>query len=236
MPRLLPLLLALSAPLPAAAELPLPSYEKQLGLRAWHRVNQHLERGVRLRAEASPQRDPERLAELEREADASLRKAIAEAEAFRKTVTDTSGIAYLEGLAWRLLDEPDKAQAAWRRSIELDPQGATDAWHDLGELLITRQEWAEADACFAQVTEHLDTGPHAWRGPLRQAEVAAWQGDAQAMEKHLHQALRRGFRMDTIRGEPQWQTFYADPRLHDTVEKMVLVYGDRSLLPALGGP
>lgn len=231
--RLLPLLLGLLLSPAASAELPLPDYGQALGIRAWHRVNGHLERGVRLRTEAAPHRDPARVAELEREADAAFHTALDEIHAFRTTVRDTSGLAYLEGLAWRLLHDPAKAEAAFRHSIELDPDGAVDAWHDLGELLMTREAWPEADRCFAEVTEHLDTGPHAWRGPLRQSEVAAWQGDAEGMERHLQEALRRGFRMDYIRGEPQWRQFYADPRTRGVVEKMVTVYGDQSLLDAL---
>ena len=237
MRALLPLLCLLAVPTVAQAEIPLPSYEARLGTRAWHAVDRHFERGVSLRADAAARRDPALRRELEAEADAAFRKAIEEATAYRQTVRDTSGLAYLEGLSWRMLDEPTKAEAAYRRSIELDPEGATDAWHDLGELLMTQEEWAEADAAFAHVTAQITDGPHAWQGPLRQAEVAAWQGDAAGLEKHLHEALRRGFKMDTIRGQPQWSSFYGDPRLHDTVEKMVRVYGDPSLLPALGpGP
>ena len=235
--RTLSLLAALLlAPSLASAEVPLPSYEKRLGIAAWYRVNEHIDRGRRLQSQQSPQLSPENQAELKREAEAAFRAAIDEAEAFRTTVTDTSGVAYLEGLAWRYLEQPTRAEAAWRRSIDLDPAGAVDAWHDLGELMLPRQQWDEADACFAKVTEHLTTGQEAWRGPLRQAEVAAWKGDAERMEQHLHEALRRGFNLNFIRHQPQWRTFYADPRLHDTVEKMVLVYGDRSLLPVLGAP
>ena len=233
--RLAALLLALAGPVPSHAEVPLPSYERELGLEAWHRINALIERGVRLRADVMPTRSPEHNAELQAKADASFREAIAEIEAFRAVVTDTSGLAYLEGLAWRLLDEPDRAEAAWRHSVELDPEGALDAWHDLGELLIARGAWDEADAAFQHVTDHLDAGPHAWRGPLRQAEVAGWRGDAEGLEKHLHEALRRGFRLDGIRGEPQWATFLGDPRLRDTVVRIIKIYGDRSLIPALGG-
>lgn len=228
------LLTLLSAP--AAAERPLPSLRDELGIEAWYEVNAHIDEAGRLRTEQDPERNPERAAELEAQADAQLRKAIARATAFRQTVAETSGLAYLEGLAWRLLGDDAKAEAAWRRSIALDPEGAVDAWHDLGELLISRQAWADADDAFGHVTRGVTSGPQAWRGPLRQAEVAGWQGDPKGLEDHLQEALRRGYRMQWLSGLPQWRAFYADPRLHDVVGRYARVYGGRDLLEGLETP
>ena len=81
--RTLSLLAALLlAPSLASAEVPLPSYEKRLGIAAWYRVNEHIDRGRRLQSQQSPQLSPENQAELKREAEAAFRAAIDEAEAF----------------------------------------------------------------------------------------------------------------------------------------------------------
>jgi tetratricopeptide (TPR) repeat protein len=221
---------------PAAAEIPLPSYRDRLAVEAWHAVNGHIAEAGRIRLDIDPSDPPAEQREVRRQAEAQLRLAIAGADAFAKQVTPTSGLAYLTGLAWRLLGDDTRAEAAYRRSIELDPNGATDAWYDLGEVLITREDWAGADHAFKQVSAGLTTGPEAWRGPIRRAEIAAWQGDPEAFEAHVEEALRRGFRMDQIRMQPQWRTFYADERLKETIEKLVQVYGSRDLLLDLGAP
>jgi tetratricopeptide (TPR) repeat protein len=214
---------------PALAERPLPSYRTALGLEAWHEVDRHLEAAARLRASLDPDGDPEVRRADAAEARDELHAAIATAQAFEETVTETSGLAYLTGLAWQQLGEDRRAEAAWRRSIRLDPQGAVDAWHDLGMLLAAREAWDEADEAFAQVALHRTTGPQAWLGPLRRAEVAGYQGDADALESHLEEALRRGFHVGWMRGQPQWRTFHADPRTHEAVDKVLRIYGDPDL-------
>ena len=220
---------ALAVP-PAAAEIPLPSYRDRLAVEAWYGVNGHILEASRIRADIDSD-DPvgERRA-LDRQADDKLREAIRAADTFADQVTPTSGLAYLTGLCWRLLGDDTKAEAAYRRSIELDPTGATDAWYDLGEILLARADWAGADHAFAQVSSGLTSGPEAWRGPLRRADVAGRQSDAAGFETHVHEALRRGFRMEQVRTLDQWRDYYADPRLRDTVVKLVQVYGSRDLL------
>ncbi|MFK7929021.1 MAG: tetratricopeptide repeat protein [Myxococcota bacterium] len=218
------------APTDASAEVPLPSFETHQGIEAWLAVNAHIERASSIRAQADPDRSPQRAAELRRTADAELRLAVDTASAYETQVRPTSGLAYLKGLSWRLLEEPERAKVEWQRSIELDPVGAIDAYHDLGELLMTQKDWTGAEAAFKKVSEGVPDGPQAWRGPLRLAEVAAWQGDKRGLETWLTEALRRGYQMTWIKNEPQWKVFYADERLRRTVEKMVVVYGERSLL------
>lgn len=221
---------------PAAAEVPPPPFDKHLGIQAWLDANQHIEAAGRLRAQRDPDRNATRAADLERQAQAELRTGLTKIAAYEAQVQPTSGLAYLKGLAHRLLHDDKAAETAWRRSIALDPTGAIDAHHDLGELLLSQQRWDEADASFAQVTAAITTGPQAWRGPLRQAEVAGWKGDRRALEAHLTEALRRGLNLTYLRPEPQWRTFLATPELHRTVEKMLLIYGSRELLDAMREP
>jgi hypothetical protein len=78
--------------------------------------------------------------------------------------------------------------------------------------------------------------PRGWMGPWRLAEVAANQHDADAFEDQMREALRRGFSFKTIAGLPNWQRFYADPVLHDSIEKLVTVYGDAKILDSLKSP
>jgi tetratricopeptide (TPR) repeat protein len=223
--RWMPLLACLMFGSTAMAEMPLPSFRQQLGLQAWFEVNAKIDKASSLLATVDAQgANGDTLAE----ANGLLHEAIGHAAAYQQNVAESSGLAYLQGLAWRLLKDDRKAQAAYRKSIALDPQAA-DAWHDLGEILIARADWRAADEAFGHVTEILDTGPQAWRGPLRQAEIAAHERDVERFEKQMREALRRGYRMQWIRDEPQWHVFFHDPALHDTVEGFVRFYGSREL-------
>jgi len=210
----------------ARAEVPLPSYRVKLGVEAWLQVNAILEEGRALRLAGEP----------DSVVFARYQAAIQVARRFESQVAATSGLAYLEGLAYRLLGQEQAAEAEYRRSIQLDPSGAVDAWYDLGEILQSRGEWAEADRAFGEVARLFPTGPESWRGPLRRAEVAAWQGDPRRFETHLLEALRRGYRLERVQGEPQWRSFYADTRMRPTLERMILGYGDRRILDQLREP
>lgn len=226
-------LLGLLSAVPATAEIPLPSYRERLAVEAWYAVNGHITQAARIRSDIDEGDTPAERRTLDRQADDELRKAIQAADTFAAQVTPTSGLAYLTGLSWRLLRDDQKAEAAYRRSIELDPEGAVDAWYDLGEILLRRGDWAGADAAFERVSAGLTSGPESWRGPLRRADVAARKGDTVAFEVHVHEALRRGFRMDQVRTLDQWRDYYADERLRGTIEKLVQVYGSRDLIDDL---
>lgn len=191
----------------AQAEMPLPSYRTAATRAAWYDVNE--------------------LVEARR-----YEEAIARAEAFEETVTETAGLEYLVGLSWRMLDDGKKAEAHLRRSVELDPEYAAP-WGELGEIYMVQGRFDEARTCFEHVTELVQTGPGATSGPRRLAEIAAQQGDAPAFETHIREALRRGFSFREIAGLPNWQRYYADPRVRDSIEKMVTVYGDKRILETL---
>ncbi len=191
----------------ALAEVPIPSYQDELTESAWLEVNHLIESG-------------------------RIDEALTTAEAFEKHVVEDSGIAYLRGLAHRFRGEPELAEQHLRRAVKLDPS-RKDAWSDLGEILLASQRYDEARDCFAKVDELLPSGRYSWVGPFRLAEVAAHQRQPRRFEEHMREALRRGFTFRTIERDPNWQKFYADPSMHDSVEKLITVYGDTAILDTL---
>lgn len=194
----------------AWAETPLPSYKDAVKRAAWVEVDQLMERG-------------------------KYAEAIDRAAQFEDTVTETAGLAHLIGLSYIYLDEPKKAERHLERATRLDPEYA-GPWHDLGELYLVQGRFDEAGACFEHVSELVPSGPGSAIGPRRLAEVAAHQGRPDAFEEHIREALRRGFSFREIAGLPNWQKFYADPVMSDSVEKMITVYGDRRVLESLVPP
>jgi len=193
--------------LSARAEVPLPSYAGALGRSAWVEVNGLVERG-------------------------RYQEAIAEAQRFEDTVVETAGLEYLIGLSYRFLDDSKRAERHLRRAVELDPEYHSP-WSDLGEIYLVQGRFEEARECYAKLTELLPSGPGSALGPRRLAEIAAHQHDPEAFEAHIREALRRGFSFREIAGLPNWQKFYADPVMRDSVQKMITVYGDRSVLETL---
>ncbi|MBN2798599.1 MAG: tetratricopeptide repeat protein [Deltaproteobacteria bacterium] len=199
-------MLALLAAL-SLAEVPLPSWREEVVVEEWYRVNQLIE-------------------------DGRFAEARARSQAFRAAVTDDARLHYLEGLTWRAQRQDDEAARSWLRTVELDPD-RRDAWYDLGELAMGQGRFAEADRYFEQVERLVDEGPLASIAPRRRAECAALLGDDAGFERHLREALRRGFSFNEIAGNPTWQAIYRDPTLRGSVEKMITVYGNPQLLLTL---
>jgi hypothetical protein len=77
-------------------------------------------------------------------------------------------------------------------------------------------------------------GPRSYPGWLQLAQASAHLGEADDMEHDLHQALRFGFSFRDVEGQPAWRAFYADPRLHDTLERILTVYADEQIRESLG--
>lgn len=192
---------------PARADMPLPSYRDAVGEQAWHEVNVLVESG-------------------------RYRQAIERAREFQSVVAETAGLEYLVGLSYIFLDEPRQAEIHLQRSIALDATYPAP-WSDLGEIYLSQGRYDEARACFEQVAALHSTGPGSATGPRRLAEVAAHQHRPEAFERHLREALRRGFSFRDVAGLPNWQKFYADPVMHDSVVKMITVYGTREVLKTL---
>jgi tetratricopeptide (TPR) repeat protein len=207
----------------AAAEMPLPTYEDWMGRAKWHEVNAKLEENCQFSTLSS--------AVVCQDLPA-LEALIAETESFQKHVLRDAGLEYLIGLAWRYDGKEDRAGAKYRAAVALDPDYSAP-WSDLGELHLIAGEYDKADEAFAQVTRLEADGPQGWIGPWRQAEVAAHQHNAEAFEDHMHEALKRGFSFRQIEGLPNWKGFYADPKMRDSIEKMITVYGSREILESL---
>ncbi len=194
----------------ALAETPLPSYEDQVIREKWYEVNELLEAGLPAEAEAK-------------------------ATAFQEQVTPDGGLEYLVGLSWRIRDDGAAAEKHYRRALELNPN-LQEAWSDLGELLLIRGELQESEKCYREVSRLVPAGRFGWLGPQRLAEIAAHRHDPEEFDVWMHEALRRGFSIYSIAGLPNWQGFYADPAMHDTVAKFVTVYGDEDLRRSLERP
>jgi tetratricopeptide (TPR) repeat protein len=194
----------------ARAEMPLPSYRDALVHEAWTSANDLLEAGL-------------------------LAEAAAKAQEFEDTVTPDGSLEYLIGYSWRLRDDNAQAEAHYSRALELNPD-LPEAWSDLGELYLVEGRWDDAERAFHEVDRLVSTGPKSWLGPWRLAEVAAHKGDVNGFEAEMKVALERGFTFRMIKDLPNWQGFYADPKLHDSVEKLITVYGDAETLESLKKP
>lgn len=195
---------------PAYAETPLPSYRDALVHQAWVEANDLLEAG-----------HPE--------------EAAAKAEKFEAWVEPDGGLEYLVGLSWRIRGDVPQAKDHYQRALTLDPSLA-EGWYDLGEIELSEGSYPDARDAFMHVADLVQTGPHAYLGPQRLAEVAAHQHDADAFELAMREALRRGFSFTSIAGLPNWRGFYADPAMRDSVDKMITVFGDTDTLDSLKGP
>lgn len=206
--------------LSAWATTPLPAYDDALVQDRWHRVNSLIE------AACEPGPGGSGCAEE------PLREAIELAQAFQDHVTPDARLEYLIGLAHRGLEDDTTAEKHFRRAVELDP-GRTDAWHDLGELLLDRRAYIEAKQAFTQVEQRVTRGKRAWVGPFRLAEVAAHQQDPETFERHLRKALSLGFSFRMVLHDTEWRTFARDPQIGPSVSKLVTVYGTAEQLKTL---
>jgi tetratricopeptide (TPR) repeat protein len=210
----------------AQADLPLPDYRDELIVAAWIELDQRITQAC-----TWPRGSAGVGAPLSCE-PAALDRAIAHAEDFLTEVTEDGRIHYLIGLAHRHAGRLAEAERALRRATTLSPE-RTEAWFDLGELLSQRGAWPEARAAFTRVTTLLPTGPTAWLGWLQLAQVSAHQKDAEAFERDVREALRHGFTFRLIEGQPAWVGFYADPALHDTLDRLIRYYADEAVLNSL---
>lgn len=202
-------MLALLLCLGVGAEVPLPDYRQELAAqRAWE-VQEHIQQG-------------------------ELDEAIASARRYQRKLGEDAQLQYLMGWALSGTETPDQAEPCYRRAVELRPD-YTEAWIQLGEFYTRQQRIEPAREAWTAVSQQLTRGERAWLGPLRLAEVAAMDGDAPGLETHLREALRRGFSFKDISSVPRWQAWYADPTLHDSIDKMVTVYGDERTRALLRG-
>jgi tetratricopeptide (TPR) repeat protein len=208
----------------ALAEMPFPSWKDAQSHEMWTKFSAELSAhcpDAKFMGQAVTCDDPRQVHAL-----------IDRAQTFEDVVCPDGGLEYLVALAHRYLGENTEAEAHYRKATALSPDDF-GAWNDLGEMMVLEGNWAEAKTDYTHVSELLANDPRGWTGPWRLAEVAANQHDAATFEDNIREALRRGFSFKTIAGLPNWQRFYADPALHDSIEKLITVYGDRKTLESL---
>jgi tetratricopeptide (TPR) repeat protein len=210
---------------PASAEMPLPSYKEEVIVAAWLEVDAIIEHACAAPLDGSTPHevpcDPDR-----------LQQAIDLATRFNRIVVEDPRIHYLIGLAHRQRGELGRATNEFRRALAMD-ETRLDAWLGLGEVLQAQQQYDQADDAYATLSEKLLDGPNTWLPWFHRAELAAYRGDVTQFENHLREAVLRGFSFIQIRYSPVWQAFYADPTLRDSIEKLITVYSDRSVLDTL---
>lgn len=166
---------------------------------------------------------------------AGLDSAIAWGRQVLRDVADDGRIHYLIGLAQRYAGRPSEAEAALREAVRRSPDRA-EAWADLGDLLSARSAWTEAADAFRNVARLKPEGPAAWYAWLQLAQIAANQHDPAGFEAALREALRLGFSLRTITGNPAWKAWWADPVMRPAVERMVGGYAEPGVLDSLRRP
>jgi len=197
----------------ALAAKPLPDLGPELARVEWVRLDLQLSRGCRFSPQVGVWTCQEGVTDA----------VVARVDAFSSQVVRDAGLEYLAGLAYRYDGQEGRARRRYRRAVALDPTYDA-AWYDLGELYLISGQLDEAEAAFTKVAELVSQGDKAFVGPWRLAEVAALRGDAEGFERHIKRALQNGFSFRDIAGLPNWKGFYADPRLRDTLDKLLTVY------------
>lgn len=141
-------------------------------------------------------------------------------------------VTYAVGLAWRLAGDEARARRALDRAVEQDAAFAP-ARYDRGEVLLNAGDLPGAQADFEEVVRRA---PDQWPGHFRLADLAGRRGDAPGFERHLVEALRRGFSFRLVVADPRWHGYLADPALGPVLRGLVEVYQDESVLRALEAP
>jgi len=173
------------------------------------------------------------LADVEAEADAliaeaRLDEALGLVQDFR-SIQDDARLAYEEGLILRLMGEPKGAQRLYEEALAADPSLAF-AWYDLGELHLLAGRTPEAREAFEQASALSEDHVNGWAPPFRLAELAGLEGDVVSFDRHLKEAVRRGFRFATVVGDPAWTRFLADEELGEVLRRLMVVYGEEHTL------
>lgn len=191
----------------ARAELPPPDYEQALATSAAAEVG--------------------RLAE-----EAGMSAAESFARRWQSRVRPAADVSYELGLAWRLAGDERRARSALDRALELDPEHL-GALYDRGEVRLNRGDLDGAEVDFAAVAR---LAPERWAGHFRLADIAGRRGDVEGFERHLVDALRCGFEVQAVVGDPRWIGYLADPRLGPVLRRLLVVYQGEEVLRALEAP
>ncbi len=194
----------------AWAELPPPSLEQHLADHTWISARAELDAG-------------------------NAEQALLTLNAFQTHVTDAPNLHALAARAHVVVGDRIAAKREYTMAVAADPD-YTLAWFSLAELYSEDAQWSDAETAWENVQRLVPNGPDAEVAPRRRAEAAAYQGDAEAFETHLREAIQRGFDLTDILASPEWRAFYADPALQDSVRKMVIVYAGPDALERIEHP
>ncbi len=200
------LLAALGAP-PAAALLPPPDYRAELD--------------QKMAAELSALNGGD-----------AWEQVVEKGEAYIEALGPSAPVAYELGFAENHLGHLSSALRWYGMAIEVDPNDPA-ARYDRGELLLASGKLDLAAADF-QVASELR--PDHWAAWFRLSQVAGARGDAAAFEAHLIEAMRQGLDTRMLVADPSWRAFSRDPALGPVLKRLITVYGDESILPALQAP
>ena len=164
-------------------------------------------------------------------ADGALDAALELVSSFREQVTEDGRLAYEEGLVLRLMGRQDEARAALELAVELSPELGY-GWYDLGEVLLSSGDLEAARAAFQRASDLTEDHPQGWAGPFRLADLAGRDRDAEAFERWLKEALRRGFSFRVVEADPTWAGFLDTPELADVLRTLATVYGNEQVIEA----
>lgn len=199
------ILIVLVALIPALyAEIPAPSY----------RVS--LEQG----AAAA-------VAELAR--DQGLDAARDLAKAWQAELGESAEVAYEMGLACRLHGQDAEARRWLDAALARAPEHVA-ARYDRGELLLNAGDLEAAQADFEEVVR---LAPRRWAGHFRLADIAGRRGDVLGLSNHLTDALRAGFVLTQLVGDPRWTTWLGDEQIGPPLRTLILEYGGQETLDAI---
>lgn len=148
---------------------------------------------------------------------------------FLRRVEPAAAIHYELGLLHNRLGDADTALHHYDQAIALDPDHVA-ARYDRGELLLTRGQLVQATADLERAAA---LRPDHWVVHFRLAELAGERDDLDALEAHLMEALRHGFPLETLVRDATWRQWAADPGRGAIIHRILVVYGDESLLDAL---
>lgn len=148
---------------------------------------------------------------------------------FEAHVEGAALVRYEMAYAANRLGQDHKALRLYTRALALQPDLAI-ALYDRGELRLVSGDAAGARADFEAAAA---ARPDHWAVHFRLAHLAGMDGDPDALETHLVEALRHGFDFRTILQDPDWKAWATHPQLGQVLRRLIVVYSDEALYEQL---
>lgn len=155
--------------------------------------------------------------------------AFAFGERFVRRVEQAPAVLYEMALLHNRMGQYDQALPLYDMVLSIDADHAA-ARYDRGELLLARGDISRAQRDLEAAAR---LAPNHWVVHFRLAELAAEQQNPTATEMHLLNAVRHGFALETLEQSPSWMRWLHDPELGPVITRIVLMYGEPSLLDRL---